>query len=546
MKRKSRRKPVKRQAASVPQKRANRRLSLLGVLNKSIPLSIPVKVVLLTASIYISSLVLTTILLSLFGISYNDEIFGMNVRSLNWLFHITLVAVAATASTHLFLDQPLSGLMKAITSARKGNFLVRVPNISDDELGKLSTSFNEMLSHITTLTATKIQTEQELLYTQRELKLKGQIDEQSKLIQENNKALESLVKDLSMLYEIGQGLSSTIELEELYRVMSTVLQGRLGLDKFAIFVKDDNNETMSVKIAYGFDADDHIHNMTFRIGEGLTGEAVQSATSLYIKDTTKEDRFLHYRGEKIVEGSFLSVPLIFKKDVLGAINFHRPEVAAFSEDDIRLLNLVANQIALAIENAKLYTKARELSVKDELTGLYNRRHFQTVLQIEWKRAVRFHRSLSLLMVDVDHFKKYNDTFGHLHGDKVLREMANLLRKSIREIDTVARFGGEEFIILLPDTDKKGALAVGEKLRKLVESNRFMDSASQSITPITISVGIASYPDDVREQDDLIDHADIALYDAKDSGRNKVICYPQLAIPANVDVVRNLKRPTLVS
>jgi len=303
---------------------------------------------------------------------------------------------------------------------------------------------------------------------------------------------------------------------------------------------------LTVKVSFGFSEEEHIHDVTFRTGEGLTGIAMEKGDAIYVKDTTKEENFLHYRGEKIVEGSFLSIPLIFKKTVLGAINFHRPSIDSFSEEEIRLLNLVANQIALAIENAKLYTKARELSVKDELTGLYNRRHFQTVLQIEWKRAVRFHRSLSMLMIDVDHFKKYNDTFGHLHGDKVLKEMAILLKRNTREIDTVARFGGEEFIILLPDTDKKGTVSVGEKLRKLVESHRFLDSYSEAITPITISAGISSYPDDVREIDDLIDHADIALYDAKDSGRNRVICYPQLALPTSLDAVRSGKRPILAS
>ncbi|MBI2092997.1 MAG: diguanylate cyclase, partial [Deltaproteobacteria bacterium] len=418
-------------------------------------------------------------------------------------------------------------------------------SFKDDELGALSRNFNQMLSHITALTATKIQTEQDLLFAQRELKLKTKLAEQNKVIEKNNQMLEAIVRDLSLLYEIGQGVNSTIELEELYRVITDVFQQRLKLDKFAILIKDESNSILQVKAAYGFDDTDHIMDMTFRIGEGVTGEVVIKGEPVYIKDTTKEERFLHYKGERVLEGSFLSVPLVFKKDTLGVINFHRPNVDSFSEEEIRLLKLVANQVALAIENAKLYT-ARDLSIKDELTGLYNRRHFQTVLQIEWKRAVRFHRSLSLLMIDADHFKKYNDTFGHLQGDKVLREMANLLRKNVREIDTVARFGGEEFIILLPDTDKKGSVAVGEKLRKIIEAYRFIDTSGTTVSPITISVGIASYPDDVRELDDLIDHADIALYDAKDAGRNRVVCYPQLTLPTSLDAARNLKRPTLVS
>jgi diguanylate cyclase (GGDEF)-like protein len=150
------------------------------------------------------------------------------------------------------------------------------------------------------------------------------------------------------------------------------------------------------------------------------------------------------------------------------------------------------------------------------------------------------------MVDVDHFKRYNDTFGHLQGDKVLREMASTLKRNIREIDTVARFGGEEFIVLLPDTDKKGAMAVGEKLRRIVESHRFLDTSGTGVQPITISIGVSSYPDDVREQDDLIDHADIALYEAKDSGRNRVINYPQASLTPGLGAARDMKRPLLDS
>jgi len=121
-----------------------------------------------------------------------------------------------------------------------------------------------------------------------------------------------------------------------------------------------------------------------------------------------------------------------------------------------------------------------------------------------------------------------------------------LRRNVREIDTVARFGGEEFVILLPDTDKKGATSVGEKLRKIIELHRFVEGGGQTIPSITISVGIACYPEDVRELDDLIDHADIALYDAKDAGRNRVVCYPQLTLPTSLDAMRNLKRSNFVS
>ena len=215
------------------------------------------------------------------------------------------------------------------------------------------------------------------------------------------------------------------------------------------------------------------------------------------------------------------MPLVYKGEVLGVINFAREGVGSFSYQDVRMMSLVAGQVSQALANARLYTRTRELSVRDELTGINNRRHFQQMLQMEWKRAVRFRRQLSLIMVDVDHFKEYNDTFGHLQGDGVLRSIGALLKKNLREVDTVARFGGEEFVLLLPDTDKRGALVVAEKIRAVVSGHRFVTDEMRETRTITVSAGVATYPDDVGEMEDLIDQADIALYRAKELGRNRV-------------------------
>lgn len=504
------------------------------VLGRPLFLSIPIKVLLVTACFYIASFSISTVVISLAGFKISP--------ALLWPGLISLTAIAATLSTYLFLDRPLSRLMHVMRRAQEGDFLTRVGVSGDDELDMLAKNLNQVLSRVTDLHATKIQTEQDLLSAQEELKLKAQLEEKSRIIEKTNSALEELVKDLQLVYEIGQGVNSTIELSELYQVITNVLQKQLKLEEFAILLIDDSRESLSVRAAYGFPEEARIFDVAFRIGEGITGRVAKEGIIIYVKDTSQEKEFLHYKGERHIEGSFLSIPLKFKKEVLGVINFARPGVDSFAKEEIRILTLVADQIALAIENAKLYTQARELSVRDDLTGLYNRRHFQTVLNMEWKRAIRFKRSLSLLMMDVDHFKEYNDTFGHLEGDKVLKEMSALLKRNLREVDTIARFGGEEFILLLPDTDKKGAIAVGEKLRRLIESTMF----NKGLRGITISSGISSYPEDVRELDDLIDHADIALYDAKDAGRNRVISYPELSMPTSIEMVRNSKKMLLDS
>lgn len=302
---------------------------------------------------------------------------------------------------------------------------------------------------------------------------------------------------------------------------------------------DEKKEFLNVRSAAGFKYPKRMQNISFRIGEGISGEVAKKGKMIYLPDVEEEPRFLHYRGESVEKGSFLSIPLKYKGRVLGVMNCSRSRKDNFSEEEIRVLTMVTNQIALAVENATLYMKTRELSVRDELTGIYNRRHFQQVLQMEWKRATRFKRPLSLLMIDIDHFKEFNDSFGHPHGDKVLKLIATLLSKNLREVDTIARFGGEEFVVLLPDTDRDGAMVVGEKLRRLVEIERF-DEGGRQIMPLTVSVGIAVFPEDAKEMDDLIDHADIALYEAKDGGRNRVSVYPGAA-----KMTTMFNRPTLV-
>lgn len=341
----------------------------------------------------------------------------------------------------------------------------------------------------------------------------------------NGRPAAEVIQDLALLYEIGQGVSQTIDLQELLDRMTEVLSTHLDLREFAILLLDDDRKYLQVKAAYGFPDRARIHDMICHLGEGVSGEVARTGKPLYVHDTSRDDRYLHYHGEFQEGGSLLSVPLHYKREVLGVANFGRGRVASFTENDLRIFGLVANQIALAIANARLYSKTRELAIRDDLTGLFNRRHFQDVLNVEWKRAVRFRRNLAVLMIDVDYFKSFNDTHGHLYGDQVLRRIGELLHRNVREVDTLARFGGEEFVVLLPDTDRAGSLHVAEKLHRMVGQERFPIPGEDRHQALTISLGISVYPDDAAHMDDLIDHADIALYDAKDSGRNRMVCYP---------------------
>jgi len=490
-------------------------------------ISIPVKVVIFTGTAYLLLWGIQVALAMGGVVNFSGTVFGIELGRLYLIFEIVVIALVATLGTHLFLDRPLRKLMDVMSRAKDGDFLIRAPVLANDEFGDLSHSFNQMLTRLTDLSANKIQVDHDLIMIQEQLRLKGRLEEKGAIIERTNKALEHLVRDLSLIYEIGQEVNSIVDLDDLYLNIRDTLKKHLSISEFAILVFDDGQEDLHVKAAYGFEDADAIMRTTFRIGEGVTGLVAESGRKIYIKDTSRETRFLNYKGERPAKvSSFLSIPLLYKEDVLGVINFARRGTSSFTYQDVKMLSLVANQVALAIANARLYTKTRELSVRDELTGINNRRYFQQMLQMEWKRAIRFRRHLSLVMVDVDHFKAYNDTFGHLQGDQALKQIGSLLRNNLREVDTVARFGGEEFVLLLPDTDKPGAIAVAEKVRILSEGHGFLTEEHRDTRSITISAGISTYPDDVEEMDDLIDHADIALYRAKEGGRNRIECFVQ--------------------
>lgn len=337
-------------------------------------------------------------------------------------------------------------------------------------------------------------------------------------LDQTNKQLKSSLKDLSVLYQVSQILARPLEFEEFLEDVSQVITKNLSIKEFSLLFFDPAHRYLEVRLASGFKDNARIRGMMFKLGEGISGRVAESGQMIYVSDTKNDPHYLHYKGEKLEDGSFLSLPLKVGSEVVGVLNLSHRQKNAFSETDISSLQSVSNQIATGYERSRLYTRIKELSVTDELTRLYNRRYFQQVLQAEFKRARRFKRPLSLILIDVDYFKKFNDQEGHLKGDERLKQLSELLLQNIREVDTLARFGGEEFVILLPDTSLEAATGVAEKLRTLVAKE---GSSFSSLLPLTISAGVSTLQDSIVNIEDLIDQADQALYQAKKEGRNRV-------------------------
>lgn len=437
-------------------------------------------------------------------------------------------ALIITISTNLLIQRPLSRLMAAIRRAESGDLRVRAKVDSDDEIGQVASQFNEMLSKVNGLEGMKLEAERKLTTAHEELKYKAVLEEKANIISSTNRKLEESLRELSILYNISQAMSASIDPEELCNLLGQVITQNVGVQDFAILLLDPATRQLEVKAALGFKRNDQIRSLAFQLGEGITGKAVQTKKLIYIADTSADPNYLHYKGVQEEGGSFLCLPIVAKDRALGAINFSRQDKQAFSEGEIRMLGAIVAQVAIAMENARLYSETKELSLTDELTRVNNRRHFQKMLEMEFKRARRFNRPLSLLMIDVDHFKKFNDSFGHLEGDHLLVDLAKVLSDNLREVDTVARYGGEEFAVILPNTPEVDAEKVGEKLRDLVQKVPLSPDLPKK-TKVTVSIGVSAMHSEADNLEDLLNHADIALYQAKSRGRNRVIVYQEAEI-----------------
>jgi len=349
------------------------------------------------------------------------------------------------------------------------------------------------------------------------------------VVLENNR-LRSKVKDrqqgLAALTSIMRTSVSTLAVDDLFHIILDRSTECVEAEHASLLLLDAESNELVIKAIKGLNPK-IVEAVRIRPGEGISGMVFAEGQPLLVTDLETDVRVLRDKRPRYRTRSFISLPLQSHDQTIGVLNVaDKVSGDAFTTDDLDLLTSIATYTTVAIQRSEYHRKSEELkriSITDSLTGLLNRRYFQERLAEEIERFKRHKLPFSLVMIDIDDFKKLNDTYGHMVGDEALVMTARAIRKSIRAIDVAARYGGEEFTVILPQTPKRHAktqaLRIGDTVGQTV-----IRSVTGDTLHLTVSLGVASFPDDADHLEDLLRRADQAMYEAKRLGKNRVVLF----------------------
>src|SRR5919204_1731943 len=315
-------------------------------------------------------------------------------------------------------------------------------------------------------------------------------------------------RELRIIYRIAQEMSAVLDLDVLLNRIVTIVREVMDYYLVSVLLPATANGDLSIGAHSGYLTD--VSGTRIPAGQGVTGWAYAHGTPLIVPDVTKEPRYIRIDPEVRSE---LAFPLVSRGRVVGVFNAESQQLSAFSEADVALMSAIGSQLAACLEVAQMHESVKREATHDPLTRLFNRRVVLDRIKQEISTAQRVQESFSVIFLDVNALKQVNDTYGHLPGDALLREVANALNDAVRGEDVVARYGGDEFVVLLPATPKNAALTVAHRIREGIGRHRFMAGGHLVSIPGD-SLGIATFPHDGKTAEELLQSADAHLYKQK--------------------------------
>lgn len=328
---------------------------------------------------------------------------------------------------------------------------------------------------------------------------------------------------IAAISKLTRVISSSLDIGAVYQAFAEEVKQLIPYDRMGVVVPDDSGRGLTILQLAGDQPDIGGQRTTWSNSEGTGVQWVMSRRQPHVERDLAEKRLFVEDEVLLSEGvrSSIRLPLIARGKVIGALFLDSATPCSYGERELEFLVPLGEQLAIAIENARLFQEINRLAVTDELTGLFNHRHFYHQLEQEFRRAQRYHRPLSLIMLDIDHFKQYNDDNGHLAGDQLLRVIAGRLKSNMRGVDILARYGGDEFSIILPETDLGQARVQAERIRSAMERDPPSAQDPAGDKNLTASLGVACLTPDIHQVEELVRAADQALYRSKAAGGNHI-------------------------
>jgi len=328
-------------------------------------------------------------------------------------------------------------------------------------------------------------------------------------------------RELSVFHDVAKALASSLDLDSILQTILEKMAESFRPDTWSLLIVDEQKDEMYFAIAVG-DAAETLGKIRLKVGEGIAGWVARHGEEAIVPDVAKDARFARQIDEvtNSQTRSVVAMPLRSKHRVLGVIQLINIDLARFGKEEHFLLQSLCDFAAIAIENARAVERIQELTITDDCTGLYNARHLAKTLDTEVYRSSRFGYEFSVLFLDLDHFKNVNDTHGHLVGSRLLHEIGDLVKAQLRLIDSAFRYGGDEFVVLLPQTGKDPALVVARRLQDALRAGRFCREEGLDLN-VRASIGLATFPHDARTAQDVIRQADEMMYMVKNTTRDNI-------------------------